>query len=57
MRVTHEFPEERVLTSAIWSCQLCGETIDSMGGPGDGEICVKCGDDIMNGRIKHKREE
>lgn len=43
------------MTAAIWSCQLCGEMIDGMGGPGSGEICVKCGDDILAGRIKYDR--
>jgi len=44
-----------LVTAAVWSCQLCGETIDGMGGPGSGEICVKCGDDILAGRVKYDR--
>ena len=47
--------EFRICTAAIWSCQLCGETISGMGGPGSGEICVQCGDDMLAGRMKFDR--
>ena len=45
------------VTAAVWSCSLCGETIDGMGGPGSGEICVKCGDEILAKKIVYRREE
>ncbi len=47
--------EFRICTAAIWSCQLCGEMIDGMDGPGSGEICVKCGDDMLAGRMRFDR--
>lgn len=43
-------------TAAVWSCSLCNETIAGMGGPGNGEICEKCGNDILHGHLKYKRE-
>ena len=50
----HHEPE-RICTAAVWSCSLCGSVIDGMGGPGNGEICVLCGDDIISGRLKYYR--
>lgn len=47
----------RICTAAVWSCALCGEIIDGLGGPGDGEICVKCGEDIHAGRLRYERGE
>lgn len=44
---THE-PGE-IETAAMWSCALCGEAIAGMGGPGNGEICVSCGDALKVG--------
>lgn len=49
-------PDEfRIATAAVWSCALCCEMIDGMGGPGNGEICVKCGEDIKHGHIRYDR--
>lgn len=50
----HE-PEEgelRIATAAILSCSLCGQTIDGMGGPGDGAICYRCGTELRKGTLK-----
>jgi hypothetical protein len=41
----------RIATAAILSCGLCGEMIDGMGGPGDGVVCVKCGDELRKRRL------
>lgn len=40
--------EFRIATACVWSCALCGGMIDGMGGPGDGQICVPCGDQILD---------
>lgn len=45
----------RIATAAVWSCQLCGDTIDGMGGPGHGEICVTCGDAILGRKVRMVR--
>lgn len=45
----------RLVTAAVWSCALCKATIDGMDGPGDGEICIACGDDIKAGRLGYDR--
>lgn len=42
----------QICTAAVWSCVLCGSTIDGMGGPGGGELCVECGDNILEGKYK-----
>lgn len=47
---------DAIVTAAIWSCALCGDTISGMGGPGYDEICEKCGDDIIHKRIRYFRE-
>ena len=47
--------EFRIATAAVWSCALCRSTIDGMGGPGDGDLCVRCGDDIRHGNFKVNR--
>ena len=39
-----------IATAAIWNCSLCGNCIEGMGGPGNGTICVACGDALMAGR-------
>jgi hypothetical protein len=44
--------EFRISTAAVWSCALCGLIIDGMGGPGDGELCIRCGDLIKSGSVK-----
>ena len=38
-------------TAAIMTCNLCGTWIDTMGGPGTGTICGKCGDALMSGQL------
>lgn len=51
--------EFRIATACVWSCALCNATIDGMGGPGDGDLCIKCGDLIRSGKVKmteHKDE-
>jgi hypothetical protein len=42
-------------TAAVWSCVMCGQAIDGMGGPGNGELCEKCGDDILSRKLKYDR--
>lgn len=42
-----------LVTAAIWACALCNETIDGMGGPGDGEICIPCGNLLRAGRCRN----
>lgn len=37
-------------SAAIMSCRLCGCVIDSMGGPGDGQVCKPCGDLVRSGQ-------
>jgi hypothetical protein len=41
-----------IVTAAVWPCGLCDQMIDGMGGPGDGEICEKCGEDLKAGRLR-----
>jgi len=57
-RVTFYVLEKRTIetagmiaTAAVWSCVLCKQPIDGMGGPGDGELCERCGDDIKAGKF------
>lgn len=52
-------PEGKFLirTQAFRFCSLCGTTIDSMGGPGWGSICIPCGDDVKAGKVKYDREK
>ena len=47
----------KISTAAIWSCAICRGTIDSMGGPGNGELCLDCGRDIIAGNFKVSRKE
>ena len=42
----------QICTASVWDCVLCGTPIDGMGGPGDGELCVECGDNILKGKYK-----
>lgn len=42
-----------LVTAAVWSCELCGGVIDGMGGPGNGELCIPCGGDILSGKFHH----
>lgn len=41
-----------VSTAAVWSCGLCTNVISGMGGPGGGELCQACGDDLLAGRLR-----
>lgn len=40
------------LTAAVRSCGLCGETIEGMGGPGPGSVCVRCAEVVMRGEAR-----
>lgn len=40
---------DQIMTAAMWYCALCRDTIFGMGGPGDGELCKRCGDAIKTG--------
>jgi hypothetical protein len=44
--------EFRIQTAAFWDCALCGSLIATIGGPGDGEICIACGDFLKTGRAR-----
>ena len=44
--------EFRLVSAALLCCQLCNVTIDGMGGPADGDICIPCGDDLAHGRLR-----
>lgn len=44
-----ENPHGVIMTAALMLCDLCGKTIDSMGGPGSGQICEPCGDLVKRG--------
>jgi hypothetical protein len=58
VRKTITIHPEQLCTAAVWSCNLCGETISGMGGPGEPcDICENCGKDILNGRLTYNREE
>ncbi|PDT15871.1 hypothetical protein CO670_15350 [Rhizobium sp. J15] len=39
-------------SAAIISCSLCGDTIDGMGGPGRGAVCLKCAAEMIAGRLR-----
>jgi hypothetical protein len=36
---------------------MCRQAIDGMGGPGNGELCEQCGDDILSRKLKYDREK
>lgn len=40
-------------TAALITCSLCGVCIDGMGGPGDGAICIRCGDVVRSGKARN----
>jgi len=44
--------EFSMTTAAMWSCATCGEAIAGMGGPGNGEVCVRCAELIRSGRAR-----
>jgi hypothetical protein len=39
-------------SAAFHLCGLCSGVIDTMGGPGYGSICIKCGDALKNGQLR-----
>lgn len=39
-----------IATAALLNCSLCGKNIDGMGGPGSGQLCLPCGDEIISSR-------
>lgn len=41
-----------IATAAVWSCAICPTVISGMGGPGNGELCIACGDLIKRGKLK-----
>lgn len=44
--------ESRLASAALVTCGLCGEAISGSGGPGDGPICIKCGDVVKRGEAR-----
>jgi hypothetical protein len=49
---SYDVSNARLATAAFRSCGTCGSTIDTMGGPGSGSICMPCGDFIKSGQAK-----
>lgn len=49
--------EFRIATACVWSCALCASVIGGMGGPGDGDLCIRCGDLIKSGKVKMTEHE
>ena len=41
-----------IATAALITCGLCADVIDSMGGPGNGAICERCGDELKRGVLR-----
>lgn len=41
----------RLVSAAFHHCALCGGVISSMGGPGDGSICLSCGELLKLGKL------
>jgi hypothetical protein len=39
-------------SAALIVCGLCGECINGMGGPGNGSICMPCGDLVRRGAAR-----
>lgn len=39
-------------SAAIISCGLCNTVIAGMGGPGNGCVCARCGDELRKGRLR-----
>jgi len=49
----YERPGEFVImTAAVMDCGLCGRTISGMGGPGDGAVCMPCGNELRRGALR-----
>lgn len=42
----------QIRTAALLCCGLCGSMIDSMGGPGSGVICERCGPYLKVGALR-----
>jgi hypothetical protein len=42
---------QTIASAALWHCSLCGSCISGMGGPGNGTLCVRCGDSLQAGVI------
>ena len=42
----------QIASAAIMECGLCGRTISGSGGPGDGAICIPCGDVVKSGQAR-----
>ncbi len=38
------------------TCCICDHTVDHMGGPGSGTVCVECRNLLCSGRLKIDRE-
>lgn len=41
-----------LVTAALLSCGLCGVTISGNGGPGGGQVCIRCGDELARGGLR-----
>lgn len=39
-------------TAALITCGLCGDAIDGCGGPGHGQVCIRCGDVVRRGEAR-----
>lgn len=44
--------EFQIRTASVMDCGLCGACISGMGGPGDGAICIPCGDVVRRGEAR-----
>lgn len=42
----------QIVTAAVMWCGLCGATISGSGGPGNGAICERCGDELKRGSLR-----
>ena len=41
-----------IRTAALMCCGLCGDVIDTMGGPGCGTVCERCAVELKAGRLR-----
>lgn len=44
--------EFRIASAAIMDCGLCGKIISGSGGPGNGPVCIECGDVVKRGEAR-----
>ena len=44
--------EFRMATAAVMSCGFCGGCISGNGGPGRGNICVRCAEVVQKGNAR-----